>query len=349
MTDIKPGISGTARIDYLQVALNYKTKGRLIEVLSGLNRRLRDEVRLDWTRPRHRGHEWDASGQSPLGVACAATHQDRGQYAGRLWISIPGTPLAGLHMREQVELVWYLRDMCEADVTRIDVTCDLPREWGTLASAEQALNDGNILGVRNTEVYKSRRGKEVATSLYFGSPGGNVRLVIYDKEKESKGLLPFDRWELRLADEKASAWCDTLLSAHGGDHQAQANYIGRTAIGWIKFIDRTSATRAARCKLLEWYDQLVNYMGKEFLPAVNRPIKTLARTLSWIKKQVAPTLVLLHRAIGQDKLALIFKESMEQVATVMSRERQAICRQWERERWSIYDNRFGPRGFVFQT
>jgi DNA relaxase NicK len=320
-----------SRLDYLQVALDYGNRARLKDCLDMVSARLGDKIELNWTRPKVRGHDWDASGCSPLGVAVAATHSDRRQHGARLWLSIPGKPLGQLTLANQLRLLSILRNTYRADVTRVDVTCDLPREWKTLKQAESAMMAGDFAGCSYVERITSRKRGETATTLYFGAPGGDRRLVVYDKERESKGRLPFDRWELRLNDLKAAAWTDTILASYEDDEQSAAEYIARCATDWIKFRWKDSATRMARAKECTWFAELKDRLGREILPCVGRVIKTVDNTIAWLKKQVIPTLKMLESAVGSYRLTHIMRECLRDLPTTLSREKALIMERWREE------------------
>ncbi len=132
----------------------------------------------------------------------------------------------------------------------------------------------------------------MGNTLYIGSLKSEVYFCVYEKEYEQyvRHGVPMEdtrirnRFEIRLKNERAYHAVRDLLTWYDAE---------RTAFGiinrYIRFVDREVDKRRSQWKINERWACFIG-SGRERLKLTTKPEPyTLARTLNWISRQVAPT------------------------------------------------------------
>ena len=137
-----------------------------------------------------------------------------------------------------------------------------------------------------------------------GSFGSGKYLRIYDKEKESEGQNDAIRYEAELCDDKAKIFFNGIVEAFGsGDCEKMLSFIGQTVGGCIDFIRRTDRIGDKNLDRLERYpfwQRILDGIGSAKL--IGKVIvRTIEKSLNWVKTGVMPTMQMLRKALGPEK------------------------------------------------
>lgn len=183
-----------------------------------------------------------------------------------------------------------------AKCTRVDLALDFyDRKLLPLDEVYSSAESGNFAGFQKVrplkEIKRTESGTEiVGQSVTFGNrgkQGSGRQVVIYDKEKESKGLTKSTRWEARFYKERAEQAVEFLLIADGpGEFEKQ---VRRLAVGAVAFVDRSMGSgRLDRQEPLAWYSRLMAVVSKGVrlkLPRLRNPLQSSANYVgrAWVR------------------------------------------------------------------
>jgi hypothetical protein len=201
---------------------------------------------------------------------------------------------------EQLQYLHSLGFRC----TRVDVACDLWPHAGMIDKARAAFRRRELCHAKNhttKDKQGSGEGMKGITS-YFGERGraGSGRLVcIYDKGLQTGKMDQgeWERWETRFSGSCAcEVGFDLARCKSFDDMIAVAKHYAFGAVDFRQVVPgETSLKRRPRAK---WW---ADFLGtNESLPMVKEPRMPpeLERTIAWIKRSVAPTLVQASLGLG---------------------------------------------------
>jgi hypothetical protein len=171
---------------------------------------------------------------------------------------------------------------------------------------------GNFTGVKNkpsqTTSFASDGYKSM--TVYFGSSDSDSRTRIYDPREKHKVEGCCDI-EAQLNDGKAQEFADILAKLPNGvTSEDVAQIVASTAVGQIKFIDRSSGKRASRCPILIQWEKLLELIGGSLKIYAGRPVKTFEKVRNWFCKQVAPSLSAMCLAFGNDTIVSWLRDEL---------------------------------------
>lgn len=145
---------------------------------------------------------------------------------------------------------------------------------------------------------KVKRDRDKGSTLYIGSRSSSQYFCLYQKDKEQKNKhIQTDiknRFEIRLTDKKAEKAVRDLLETRSPE-QVVFTIINRQ----IRFIDCKTDTIDP---IWEWFT------GKDRKPIeleMRAEPYTMERTVEWLKRQAAPSLVTIHRIEEQNGTHLL--------------------------------------------
>lgn len=213
---------------------------------------------------------------------------------GELMLTLSGTALqrtklASLHAFCKIMLV------LGAHCSRIDFACDdYSKKLFTIDNLRLASETGNFSGCRatSTSVKTSGDGGWLVT---FGQRSNSRYCRFYNKSIESKGAIDSHRFEAEYKDTYASTIFANFCSL---DLDCLTDFVLRLLGGSIDFIDRQFAQPLARCSRLDWWSNFLSITGGAIAWAVPRIIRTIAKTIEWVKHKVATSLIVIKKCFG---------------------------------------------------
>lgn len=269
-------------VDWLSVTLQGTDPADLMalfqEYLSG-----------DFVDAAHGRYGYDRMRVGPAGAAVmwSTTRLDMGVHA-----DLPGRWCSSLHWREMGDLL--LRLLARgASFTRLDLAAD---DWEMRAQPVdiwEAIERGEMVthaqSVKATVERNPHSGEQLGSGLTVGSRGSRVFLRIYDKSVESAGEIEAIRWELELRAEAAQQTVGLLLA------QSEWGEVFSTLL--VRFVDfrEPAGENVTRRVRAAWFAALVGDCQKA-AGYVQKVVRTLEQVATWLERQVAPSLAVLHAA-----------------------------------------------------
>ncbi len=182
-------------------------------------------------------------------------------------------------------------------LTRLDIAIDTVDESLKLGQINYALRHGRY----RSQFTKTRQTtasdmtadglKNHSQTRYFGSGSSRVMFRIYDKSAQMNLDTPWLRFELQLRDERANMAADAILTRQN---------LGHVAVGiinqYLTFINRDDSNKS-RCTPLPWWSAWLQHTEKLKL-TTQKAKKLISEVQDYIKKQYAPTLAMIKKAVG---------------------------------------------------
>ncbi|MEM9817619.1 MAG: replication initiation factor domain-containing protein [Cyanobacteria bacterium P01_D01_bin.6] len=263
----------------IETVFKVKTEGLLEPFIQSwqqwLGRASAPGIQLWWKREEIAGHEFLLARLDISGKACQAV----GQHELRSWV------------RD-------LDNRYELGCKRFDVAFDdYTKELWTWEDVIDARERGNYALARSAELRRSgRRGQQEAVTVYFGSRHSEVLHRFYNKELESKGLVPTHRCEAQFNDSKANVVFRSWLEADSDDVAFRT--IFDALAGSVIFCDRSSGdTNIERLPTLEWWQRLLDLAHRPVRVPGKRPNLTIEKTADWLYR-CKGSIVALKRWLG---------------------------------------------------
>lgn len=253
--------------------------------------------------PTTNGKRWDGHSTSSLRGLKVWWDNPTEDKPGQLYCYLGGAVLGAATHRAAQDLFACLGAMYGADCKRFDVALDDYDKTIPLDQVEHDARAGHYAYVESHQFIESgKRGKDaVGKTIYLGSAKSNKLIRIYDKSTQTGGEVDAIRIEVQFRDSKAMAaylgWID--FDAGAGVDVAAPSYLAQLVTGAVRFCDRAKGDKnIERCPMLPWWEALVDRVGQGIKVAAPRVVKTLERCMAWVDHQVAPTIALLKRAMG---------------------------------------------------
>ncbi len=155
---------------------------------------------------------------------------------------------------------------------------------------------------RSGELVKSLGKIGFGDTLYLGSRTSEIHFCIYEKDYEQYSKFGIDigetreknRFEIRLRNTRAQKAIDDYLS----DNEIK-NTVFKIINRYLRFVDRTTSDNRQRMKLDKNWEMFLGNCKEKLSLTVNPEPYSFAKSLKWIKKQIAPTL---KTAMALDRL-----------------------------------------------
>jgi hypothetical protein len=317
-------------VDYLVGTFHLGENQSQTELLKRIELLTGERVEPDRARPIYRGQYWQASGTSPNGMVVARQDETRDAPA-KIWLSIPGKVCSQQTPENQL---WTLRYFAlhAASITRLDIAADLEWDDTTMTNLDEAIDATNILGARSWKKEESGTfGGDSGWTRYFGAAGADKRLCVYDKRAESKGVIDAIRWELRLLDDRARYAARYLYQECGNNAGMLASQLAGMVAGCIDFRKREGAKKITRCDRLAWWQDIVDSLGKPCQPIIQRAVASIHRAISWVRRQVWPTIKLLQGAMDESYWEGLVSHWENTCNKNVTRDKIATMDRWKRE------------------
>ena len=199
-------------------------------------------------------------------------------------------------------------ELDKGKLTRLDIAIDTVDDSLRLTQINYALRQGNI----RTQFTKTRTTESAditsdglankSRTRYFGSGTSRVMFRIYDKAaqmclQDTKWL----RFELQLRDDRATVAAGELL------RRQDLGFVAAGIINqYISFIKRDDSNKS-RCTLQDWWFNWLSHTEKLKITTA-KAIKLISQVQEYIKKQYAPTLAMIKKAVGVADFADFLKD-----------------------------------------
>lgn len=184
-----------------------------------------------------------------------------------------------------------------AKLTRLDIAIDTVDDSLRLSQINYALRRGRY----RSQFTKTRQTtasdmtgdglKNHSQTRYFGSGTSRVMFRVYDKAAQMGLETPWLRFELQLRDDRANLAADAILNRQDLGHVATG--IINQYIAFIKLDD----SNKSRCTMLDWWANWLQHTDKLKI-TTQKAKKLVSEIQDYIKKQYAPTLAMIKKAVG---------------------------------------------------
>jgi hypothetical protein len=284
-----------------------------------------NDVALWLPAPMIKGERYELSIQTYRNIMIGYNLPDPGSgRLGKARISIPGSALERFSIHELYAVFFTLNLVYKVRVTRLDIALDFYGYHELIKKVEIAGRNGNFAGVGTYHPYKSFahiKGKYQLTgnTHYFGSRESDKQLRVYDKSLESDGKIDCIRCELQLRREYAHSVFEGFASIDQDSFdELYHQYLAGIVLGSVRFVNRKSGDRLSRQDDLSWYAELQVCVANPLsLSAVRKP-SSIHKSMEWINKQVAVTLVTIREALGATQYANWMASTMAKASKRMT-------------------------------
>lgn len=207
-------------------------------------------------------------------------------------VRLPGKWCAGLDETAMRTLLSYVH--IHGRPTRVDLAAD---DWSRSVVPEEvreAFRRGEaVTHIKKRQLIENCSDGESGCTFYLGGGTSRQKLRVYDKGAQSRGEIDAIRWEVEARKEAAVSLLDSLLLGEWGEVWASR------VVQLVDFRMRNADSDVSRCPRLPWFTALVGAAKKAKVYGA-KPIVSLERAATWIRKQVAPTLAAVFAAHGGD-------------------------------------------------
>ena len=255
---------------------------------------------------RHFEQGW----RHPSGAVMAIGHmRETGLYEREIaYLDLSGSVLSQIKMTRFQKFIRILLKKYEPHPSLVDLAIDDYNKTIDLDYVEQLCHDWQYVGFGNTfKVFHDGRKKSKGHTIQLGNrgkQGGGKRLKIYDKSKESKGVIDAIRLELSLSQHYAVDFFKQLCVV---PVDSWHELWGASFNGSVDFIKRRGEEdkNPGRRERYGWWDLIVGDYAK-FKPTREYKEQTIERMVNWFYKQVAPSLAVLMWIMSDEEFWVFF-------------------------------------------
>ena len=130
-------------------------------------------------------------------------------------------------------------------------------------------------------------------TVYFGSKSSIIKVRMYDKAKQQGVDYFWNRIEVECREERANLLCKEILKT---DNFGQL--LAGVLKSYINFIEHCGDSNRSRWDITNWGDDFLGDVNKVRL-SIKKIQKTLTEVVSWVERQVAPSLALIKEKMGR--------------------------------------------------
>jgi hypothetical protein len=315
----------SVKVDWVQGTMPVTSEKRFREAVDFVVSNFEDTAVWMPDQSRFMGINWQCSGKSVNGIVWMWNPPEPGSSKPGLgFISIPGSVLGSVPARDVWRTVRGLDHEWGFKATRFDVALDDFKKSVSYEQVVDAIKVRNYSRFRNASWQENNDKKFPGWTVYMGSKDSDRRVRYYNKFSESKGRVNAYRWEVQLRNSLAyAAFKDYAAIPPELFEEFAPTYLGAVVAGSVEFVDRRPEVRTSRLERLPWWNELVERFGRV---RHKRPqvVKTLQRSIKWIERQVAPTLVVLEQALGLRESIRLIRAMKDEVKERLSRYQEAL-------------------------
>ena len=198
----------------------------------------------------------------------------------------------------------------EVKFTRMDVAIDDFKGYFKIPSLVRKIKNRELVSkfkeATKIEKLDIETGNAKGMTVYYGSAQSRIQIRMYEKnhERESKGVVleegleVWNRTEIQARDERATKIAEIIALGDEGEET-----IGQVVSGilkhYLRFTVKGKDSNRARWKTAPFWDKFLGDVEALRLTEV-APDRTVQKTMSWVSKQVAPSLAVLLEAFDGD-------------------------------------------------
>ena len=253
----------------------------------------------------HIGIKWDGYAQFSDGVK---TYYKEYEETTKVGFSITGSVCEQIGTRDCWRLIRGLYFAYNCKFTRLDLKLRFDEKDCPIDRIEEEAKKKNMTGVRTApRTYISRDFKQNKLieykTVYLGSSQSDCQLRFYDPLKMHKIAGKTDV-ECQLRNDKAQEAAEFLVAIESNLQNADnvekdiGIIIGRLVLGQITFIQRTKEKNIKRAKVLDFWQALLNLIGKgiKLVTPFRKP--SFARFNRFLETKVLNGLTAKKKAMG---------------------------------------------------
>jgi len=211
-----------------------------------------------------------------------------------------------------------MKDYYKSNITRIDLAIDDFSNTLEMSKIIYAAKKGNTKSrfrtFKTISNHQMSDGKELGSTIYFGSSKSDIQIRFYDKKAEreqNNKEVTCDTWvrcELQMRKARANSVVDLII-----DNER----VGSIALGVLKYYlmflsPSKNDSNKRRWNTIKWWDKFLTDIEALSL-SVKAPDRTIERAFNWASNQLAPTLATLEQAYGVDLLLQLLDEGKKRM------------------------------------
>ncbi len=212
---------------------------------------------------------------------------------------------------------------CEGQITRLDMALDDHVGYFTIRKAANKIKRGELASkfrrAMRIEHIEIADGKSAGQTIYFGSGQSMIRIRMYDKRLEQLNSKDVN------TDEVPAFWNRTEIQSRKDRAQAVAGMIANDVpIGvivqgilryYLRFLVRHHDKNKSRWKTAGWWERFLDDVEPIRLAEKTEMEATIEKRLSWIRRQVAPSLAAVISAMDGEMTAIydLIQDGMERL------------------------------------
>lgn len=194
--------------------------------------------------------------------------------------------------------------MSGGSLTRLDLALDDTKGYFSVPTLRRYLKRRQVVSLFKTarviETIKIDDGKNLGTTVYFGSGQSLLQVRFYEKDLERKrkgyelieGIRKWNRTEIQLRDERANEIAYRII---------QDDNLGAIITGllrhYIRFCKESRDSNRSRWETADWWEKFLGD-SEELRIATRMPENDLVTKDKWLEKQISRLLAMLW--IGND-------------------------------------------------
>lgn len=198
--------------------------------------------------------------------------------------------------RDWIQLIAFIQ-LKQGHLSRLDLAIDTVDETLSIETLEHYYASNRVRtlfrrsGLITSDLLTSDGPVKSGFTRYFGHVTSRTVFRIYDKALQLGCDSPWIRFELQLRDERANAAADLILRRH--DLGSVATGIINNNLSFIELDD----SNKSRCSLAVWWSTWLCTTEKLKLTK-KKALRLIEEVQGYMKKQYAPTLAMLKKALG---------------------------------------------------
>jgi phage replication initiation protein len=197
-------------------------------------------------------------------------------------------------------------------------------------------------------------GSSLGETLYFGREQSDIQIRFYEKDYEreeagetlEEGIIVWNRTEIQCRRDRAHVLAHYLV-----EREDFGTVLAGVLKNYLNFLVKGKDTNKARWEVCEWWNEFLGDVEKLRLTLI-APDKTIERAITWIDKQVSPTLGMIFAAVDGDidKIMQFVQDGMDR----LTKEQIALAKEYsddvaEKKKDQEYKRRNMWQDYLFKT
>lgn len=323
------------RLDFLTIKANFDSQKSLSLLLEyAFNSQPYLIENISWSAGRG-AKKFDNRIHTLGGGTGGVSYHDENNQAGEIMLQLPGEYWSQFDSVRQHNICYALKNIFHCTVTRLDIAIDdYSKEIVPIKQMIQATENLNVAGF-HAEKYKlvSSRKKVYSDDKktfkihpidthYFGSRQSEkfVRVYIHPFAGGVESL----RYEVEFKRVSANKIFEIIADYPYDKNESRENNLvnisqnlASIALGAIDFVDRgltrnpdgswdvaSKVMHLSRCQRFDWWQNCINIIADGLTLKIKKgsPVKSIEKTVNWLKRQVVPSLASLMIGGGVNQI-----------------------------------------------